>query len=321
MIRCDLHAFYYAALMNKHDPLILRDDQCGRGHAVYFYFYMDYDDPKKMTVPCVTGFQITKVWDKNRKLAKNTAKIFFGNPKVCDTFEEVSDDVDLVFIADCSGDGSDHLKLATPGLKKGIPTFVDKPFAYDVKDAQVMIQLAKKHNTPIMSLSMLRVVPHATRFRNRFSELEGPEFGIIKGGGTTMGGQIHAISLAQHLFGTGIESVECMGQMPLAYMHLDYGGKPKRPSSGVVLNCASGSTYHCSMYASVYSKWGAIHSPNIGDFEFPYGAVRILKMIKNMVRTKKPQVPYDEVIECIAIASAARIAHKKRRRVYIKEVM
>lgn len=41
-----------------------------------------------------------------------------------------------------------------------------------------------------------------------------------------MGGHIHAISLAQHLFGSSVESVEVMGQTPLAYVHLDYGGKP-----------------------------------------------------------------------------------------------
>lgn len=168
---------------------------------------------------------------------------------------------------------------------------------------------------------MLRTLPHATRFRNRFTELGEPEFGIIKGGGETMAGHIHAISLAQHLFGPGVESVETMGQTPLAYAHLDYGGKPNRPKAGVMLNCASGGTYHCSMYASAYSSQGAIHSPNLGDFEFPYAVVEILKMIKKMVKTGKHQVSYDEMIECIAIATAARLSQKERREVYLKEVM
>jgi len=320
MIRCDLHAIYYANLIQKHDPYILRELEYGLGG--YFYFYTYYSEPKKIAFPTVPGFEVTKLWDENPQLAENMSKIYYGKPKVCDTFEKVSDDVDLVFIADCWGpDGRDHLKFATPGIEKNVPTFIDKPFAYEVKDAITLVQLAKKYKTPIMSLSMLRVLPHATRFRNRFAELGEPEFGIIKGGGDTMGGHIHAISLAQHLFGSGVESVEAMGQTPLAYVHLNYGDKPHRPKAGVMLNCACGDTYHCSMYASAYSKLGAIHSPNLGDFEFPYAVVEILKMIKKMVKTGKSQVSYEEMIECIAIATAGRLSQKERKRIYLREVL
>ncbi len=318
VIRCDLHAIYYANLIQEHDPYILREPEFGRGG--YFYFYTYYNRTREIAIPGVSGFEVTKLWDEDRKFTENMSKIYCGKPEICDTFEEVSDDVDLVFIADCNGDGSDHLKLAAPGLKKGIPTFVDKPFAYEVKDARAIVELAKEHDTPVMSLSILRAVPHAALFRSRFKEIGGPEFGIIKGGGNAMAGHIHAISFAQHLFGAGVESVECMGETPLAYVHLDYGGKPGRPKAGVVLNCASGGTPHCAMYASAYSSQGAVHSPAIGDFEFPYGVVEILKMIRRMVRTREVQAPYEEMIECIAIATAARLAQEEKRRVYLEEV-
>lgn len=330
IIRCDTHAVYYGALMEKHDPLVLRSpmEKLGKRKpyygwetgAAYFYHYTNCYDAKKITVPTVSGFEIVKVWDEDSVLATGLSEVFYGKPKVCKTFEEVSDDVDLVFISDSAGDGSDHLKLATQGIKKGIPTFIDKPFAYEVKDARKLVSLAKKHNVPIMSLSMLRVLPHATRFRDRFSELNGPKFGIIKGHGLHIAGYIHTISLSQHLFGTGVKSVECMGKTPLAYIHLDYGGKPDRPKSGVVLCCDAGPTYHCSMYASAYSEWGAIHSPNMGDYEFPWAASIILKMIKKMVQTKKPQASYEEMIENIALAEAARIAQKTGKTVYLKDV-
>jgi hypothetical protein len=63
-----------------------------------------------------------------------------------------------------------------------------------------------------------------------------------------------------------------------------------------------------------------VHSPAIGDFEFPYGVVEILKMVKKMVRTREVQAPYEEMIECIAIATAARLAQEEKRRVYLEEV-
>ena len=321
IIRCDLHAFYYGALAFKHDPIVMRDDEKGSGHAAYFYFYMHYADGRVITVPTVKGFQLAKVWDEDRWNAENTSRVFDDHPVVCDTFHEVSDDVDLVYIADCTGEGQDHLQLATPSLKKGVPTFVDKPFAYDVKDAKAMVRLAKRHKTPLMSISMLKATPHTVRFRKRFAELGEPQFGTVKGGGTRMDGFIHAISMATELFGHGVESVQAMGGESVEFTHLDYGGKAHRPKAGVVLHSASGGTYHCSMYASAYSERGAIHSPAIGDFEFPWGAARILQIAKKMVQTNQPQVSYDEMIECVAIATAARLARKTGKPVRVKAVM
>jgi len=321
LIRCDIHGMYYAILMSDHDPIALRDDKISRGHAAYYYFYTHYNDPVKMMIPNVDGFQLVKVWDENRAVAEVMNKVWYDKPEICETFEEVSDDVDLVFIADGNLDGHDHLKLASPGIKKGIPTFIDKPFAYDVKDAQKLVKLAQKNNTPIMSRSILSETPQTLYFRDRLEEIGKPEFGTIKGGGDLMAGHIHSISLALRVFGGNVKYVECMGQKELAYVHLDYDGQADRPENGVALNCSSGGSPHCAMYASAYSQQGVVHSESIGDFVFPYGASNILKKIKKMVYSRTPVIPYEEMIEGIAIATAARLAQKERRRVSIKEVL
>ena len=205
-------------------------------------------------------------------------------------------------------------------MKKGIPTFIDKPFAYDTNDARKIIKIAKQYSTPIMSLSMLKETPQVRNFQNRLKEIGAPEFGTIKGIGTNMAGHIHTISFAQGVFGSGVESVECMGQSSLGYVHLSYGDKKNRPKDGIILNCASGGSPHCAMYVSAYSKIGAIHSPPIGDFVYPYGAANILKKIKKMVKTNEPQEPYEDMLECIAIADAARVAQKERRCVKLRKV-
>ena len=328
-MRCDTHGAYYAALMDKHDPLLLRDpsslgltdrgDSWMRGGA-YFYHYTHYSDSRLMTVPFVNGFRITKMWDPNPVASTMLSKIFYGKAQVCKRPEEASDDVDMVFLADCNGDGSDHRKLAEPGLRKGVPTFVDKPFACDVKDAVAMVDLARKRRTPLMSLSILRTVPHFTRFRARFAELGALHFGSVEGGGTTFAGQIHTINIAQHLFGSGVVSVQSMGKEPMSYMHLDYGGRKDRPLQGVTLNCLIGTTPHCAFYASAYGPEGAVHSPPIGDFQFPWGAARNLELARQMVQTRKPVVPYEEMIENVAVATAARLSHKRGRAVKLSEV-
>lgn len=331
IIRCDLHAMYYGALMCKHDPFLLRDP-FGPGRKLkgkyswetggaHFYFYTNYGNAAQIMVPTVEGFDIVKVWDEDKDTAAAFSTIFDTKPEVCDKFEQVSDDVDLVFIADCNGDGSDHLKLGTPSLKKGVPTFLDKPFAYTVKDAKALIRIANQHGTPMMSSSILRQLPQATLFRDRFQELGDVEFGTVKGGGIAMAGHIHAISLAQHLFGDGVEAVEVMGQTPLAHMFLDYGGKPGRPTKGVALNCDAGLSPHCAMYASAYSAKGVVHSPEFGDWIFPEGAAKILRMIKTMVKTGKPQIAHESILELIAIAEAARKSQATGKRVSLKEAL
>ncbi len=317
MIGCDLHMLYYGVLMQEHDPLVLRGT--GRGQAAFFYMYLHYNDPTAMTAPFVGGFDIAKVWDADRALAQDAGTIF--GAEICERFEDCTEDVDLVFIPDCNGDGSGHLELAAPGLARGVPTFVDKPLANNLTEARAIIDLAQAHGTPVMSLSMLRAVPHAAHFRDRLQEIAPVGFGSIKGAGPSLAGSIHTISLAQHVFGAGVEAVDCMGPTELAYLHLDYGARDDRPEAGVMLNCHSGPTYHCSLYVSAFSAKGAIHSGQIGDFEFPWGAAEILRMIREMVRTGEPQASYEEMLECIAIADAGRLARQAGRRVRLDEVM
>ena len=136
-----------------------------------------------------------------------------------------------------------------------------------------------------------------------------------------MAGHIHAISFALTVFGHDVKYVECMGRSELAYIHLDYDGRAGRPDDGVVINCVSGGSPHCAMYASAYSSAGVIHSEPIGDFVFPYGACNILKKIKKMVATGKAVIPYRETVEGIALATAARLAQKERRRIDVEEML
>lgn len=329
LIHCDTHGAYYGPLMAAHDPLRLRDPlghsgikprhswQTGAGH---YYFYTHYCDSTQITVPTLHDFEIARIWDEDREVAEVFASIFRKRPRICAAYEEASDDVDLVFIAECNGDGSDHWRLARPGLEKGVPTFIDKPFAYTVKDALALARLARKRRAPLYSTSMLRTTPETIRFRHRLAEIAPVEFGEVKGFGPTLAGQIHSISLALEVFGTGVAAVECMGRTQLGHILLDYGGQPGRPSAGVMLNCDSGGAWHCHFHVNAYSGRGAIHSPGIGDFEFPWGAVEILKRVRAMCRTGRPPAPYAEMVEGIAVAEAARRAQLRRRSVAIREV-
>jgi len=166
---------YYGPQMAKHDPALFdlptpwepdpRHSWMRGGN--HYYFYTNYGDPRQMTAPVVEGFEVVKLWDEQRSVAEVASRVLCGKPQICDSLEEVSDDVDLVFIGDCNGDGSDHLELASPGLKKGVTTFVDKPFAHRLDDVKQLLELAAGHNVPVMSLSILQMVPGIRHFARR----------------------------------------------------------------------------------------------------------------------------------------------------------
>lgn len=327
IIRCDGHALYFGAQMARHDPRRLREPRhhSGAGHhwsktgaGVFLYFYLDYTQPMRMTAPFVPGFKLVKVWDADRENAEILSEIFIDPPKVCDTLDEVSDDVDLVFMADCNGDGADKLKLAAPSIEKRVPTFIDKPLSYDIGGARRIVDLARKKRTPILSLSIMRCVPDAARFSMRLPEVGTLGMGNIIGGGAHMAGHIHAISLAQHVFGTGVQSVSCMGELDLAVIRLKYGDRKDRPKAGVTINCDCGPGWHGAFHVDAYGNLGAIHSGPIGDFAYPHGSAEILRRIKEMVRTGKSHVPYGDMIENIAVATAARKAQKTGRTVQLE---
>lgn len=345
LVRCsDIHGYYFGTMLAECDPKLLMDK-----YYVIHHYATNIYDPTKLTMPKVSGFDLIKVWDYDLKRAATFTEVFLNRPQVCENLEDLCEDVDAIFISNGERDGSDHLKLAAPFIKKGIPTFIDKPFASNIKDAKEIVRLAEKYKTPIFNASILSYVPAADFFRHRLKEIEHAYYpvpdekpdvfpvglGVVKGVGGTFSQElagkgvsggleermaylIHGVALALNLFGMGVEWVEAMGTVPLEYLHLHL-------KSGIEVLVINTSTKvfpeTCSFYASAYSKYGAVHSPPIGDPEFIGGGEQILKIFRKMVRTGKPPVPYANFLEHIAVIEAGVMAQKKGGRVYLKDIL
>ncbi|HVK04785.1 MAG TPA: Gfo/Idh/MocA family oxidoreductase [Armatimonadaceae bacterium] len=71
--------------------------------------------------------------------------------------EDLLGQIDAVMVE--SQQGSKHLERARPFLEAGLPTFIDKPFAGSLAQADEIISLARKHGAPLMSCSPLRYAP------------------------------------------------------------------------------------------------------------------------------------------------------------------
>jgi virulence factor len=83
--------------------------------------------------------------------------------------------VDAVLVE--SVDGSVHRQRALPFLEKGMPTYVDKPFACSLDDARAMVRAAEMKHVPLMSSSSLRYAPELVAAR-------GGKLGAIVGAST-----------------------------------------------------------------------------------------------------------------------------------------
>jgi len=333
VIRCDTHGYYFGAQMGYHD--LVPGKLVEHDYIVAHYYQNIYDPWDLEKLPKVPGMRITACWDAEGERAQRFSETFSGRPVACDKIDDMIPLIDAIFISDCDGGGGDHLKLATPFLKAGIPTFVDKPFASTLADANAIVKLAQKHGTPMYNSSILSVVPAADMFRSRFAEIGDATVGVIKGvggafsqenlGSRDFGGIedrlayiIHGVALALNLFGSDVEFVEAMGMLPLEYLHLHM-------ASGKEVMILNTSVEHfperCNFYAAAYSAQGAVTSNPIGDFEFIYGGQRILQNFKKMVQTGKPPRAYDDIIWHIAIIEAAQVAQKTGRQVRVEDVL
>lgn len=313
MIRADKRSLWYGAIFDEIDPDAYDAlDPAGFRHLTY------YSMRAELTHKRAKGFKLTKVYDANTAAAERLAAAFGGRPSVCRTVDEVSEDVDLVFIANESSDGSGHLDLAKPGLQKGVPTFIDRPLARTVEDANAMIRIAQRKRTPLLSCSHLRLLPHVERFKLRFGELEPLERGTVHGHGPNPADMADGIELALYLFGDEFggraEQVHSMGAWPLEVVLLTYAkSQPQRRLHVVIVNSHLSGVRHSGVrhafHASAGSNFRLIYLDDLEAFVQSEGGLGVMNAIREMVRTGKPPLPYKEMLAPVAVAETARKVH------------
>lgn len=100
----------------------------------------------------VKGFTVDYVWGETPKDAKNAAKA--GQiPNIVDKPRDMLGKIDALIVD--HRHPKYHLKAALPFIKQGVPSFIDKPFCYRTQEGKEFFKLAKKHNAPVTSFSVL----------------------------------------------------------------------------------------------------------------------------------------------------------------------
>ena len=98
------------------------------------------------------GVELKYVWGETDEFASNAAKK--GNiPNIVKDPGEMLGKIDALIVD--HRHAMYHLEAATPFVKEGIPTFIDKPFCYRLDEGKEFLAMARKYGTPVTSYSSI----------------------------------------------------------------------------------------------------------------------------------------------------------------------
>lgn len=131
--------------------------------------------------------------------------------EIVGSISELLEKVDVVLLE--TNDGRRHLEQALEVFKSGKRTFIDKPIAASLKDAQAIFKAAEKYKAPTFSSSSLR-------FSTGMMEVKNGSLGKVNGASTYSPMKfekthpdlfwygIHGLEMLFTVMGTGCESVQ-----------------------------------------------------------------------------------------------------------------
>jgi predicted dehydrogenase len=270
-----------------------------------------YDASFGVAAARIEGARAVKIWDPEKEWAEALADVC-DIPEVCDTYEECCEGVDAVVIAD---DGSgDQCKYAIHPLRKGIPTYCDKPLAMTAKRAKQIADIVRETGTPFMSASSLRFVPDILALRDRL-----PEFGEVTLATTICGSElvyygIHALSMYYGVFNGDSPAVSCInvGQPDRNIVRVRFEN-----GRDLVLMVMEREYAQTGYQINVYGTEG--HESLIPDLDNLY--IYLMERFINLLETGEESPPVEEEVEVIAVLEAGKRSLAEGREVTIAEVL
>jgi predicted dehydrogenase len=271
--------------------------------------------------------RITHYYDRDAKVAVPFTEAFPG-VKVARSLEELVAEVDAVWMGDASGFGEDHFDLVAPGLRKGLPTFCDKPIGGTVAGTRKILEFARKHKAPLMSSSLFR---HEWGMEAALRKRDSGEFGpiqyviaAVQGGYSPDGWMIygqHPAWTVMTLLGPGVEAVSLYARGNTCHALVTY--KDRMPAE--IWFGRPNETWEYCHTTVFFQKKRYEFTPSIeGDFWYGhhYEMFRMAATFREMVRTRREPIPHQEVLEVTAMVHAgARSLKEKSRLVALAEVM
>jgi predicted dehydrogenase len=257
----------------------------------------------------IEGARVVKIWDPNLEAAKVLADVC-GIETVADSPEACSDGVDAVLIVD-DGSGA-QWKYAEASLRKGVPTFCDKPLAMTAKEAAGIAAIARETGTKFMSASSLRFVPDIIALRDELPSIGPVHLATATCGNDLVYYGIHALSMIYAVLGRGAVSAFNVGKPGANVARIRFEN-----DLDVVLMVAEREKMRAGYQINLYGEkgWKTV-TPDLKDL-YAY----LLEAFLDLVVNGKESVPVDEEVEVIAALEAAKLSLELGREVTLAEIL
>lgn len=254
------------------------------------------------------GAKVVKIWDPDQTAAAAIAGIC-GIETVAASPEECVTEVDLALLID-DGSGA-QWKYAEAALRKGIPTFCDKPLAMTAKEAAAIAAIAKETGTKFMSASSLRFVPDIVKLREDAKGIGPIRLCTVTGPGDLVYYGIHALSMAYAVLGAGVVSAHNTGREGGHIVRLRH-----EKDLDIVLMVGARERMRAGFSIQLFGEKGTLRvEPDLKDL-YAY----LLEAFLGYVLRDEVGVPVAEEVELIASLEAGQRSLELGREVRLDEV-
>ena len=172
---------------------------------------------KDYTPTRMTGMELTHIWDNDPARVESFCEKFGTVP--VERYDDMVDKVDGIMLTDLRAGDYFHL-LAEPYLKAGIPVFFNRCFTPRLGHAKTIVELSKKHGTPIVVASAWEYTDGAYALQEALKQIDSPIRGITAyNSSNEITHDVHGLWLVMAGVGGGIESVAVHRSIESIYEH------------------------------------------------------------------------------------------------------
>lgn len=253
--------------------------------------------------------KVVKIWDPDKAAATAIADIC-GIEIVADSPEACVEGVDAALLID-DGSGA-QWKYAEAALRRGIPTFCDKPLAMTAKEAAGIAKIARETGTKFMSASSLRFVPDIVKLREDAAAIGPVRLCTVTGPGDLIYYGIHALSMAYAIFGAGVVSAHNTGVEGGHIVRLRH-----KKDLDIVLLVGARERMRAGFSIQLFGEKGNLRvEPDLKNL-YSY----LLEAFLDLVINGKESVPVEEEVEVITALEAGQRSLELGREVKLSELI
>ena len=243
------------------------------------------------------GVEVLYVWGETDEFARDAMEKG-GIPNMVKDPKEMMGKIDALIVD--HRHAKYHLEAATPFVKAGIPTFIDKPFCYRVSEGKEFLQMARDLGTPVTSFSSIAQTDATFDIMKQVESMGkinhvvryGPVDIESKYGGIFFYG-VHIVQPLMYIFGEDIERVRITRNGKNAGASLAY-------SNGMLATLIF-SSLHYGWETFVETEEGIVELKSRVEETDP---ARNYKDMVEMFRTGKEPRSHQSILSCVAVLEA-----------------